>query len=337
MSGGTSGPDGGAPSPDEPGPVTVLVSAQGAMAAIAVDATQAYWTNPGTEVGIGNGSIGAVPLAGGAASIFASKQNYPGAIAAGPSTAFTGVQRDRRRHGRRGGRRDLDHREGSVMNLASVAVDAANVYWTTAGDAGGNGTVSVAPIGGGATTVLATEQSSPGPIAVSGSNVCWVSRGSGAGGSPSGAISCSPVTAANVTIVAMAQAGPVGVAVDATQVYWATSGTAAMMYDDSAVLKAPVGGGTTTVLAPAGKGPAGLVSDGTYVYWTAGTDGTVSKVAYGRRPGHHARARSVAAWSDRRRRELGLLGRRRNDLQDRQVARRYSPDVPVHHTGVGPS
>ena len=111
------------------GTPTTLASGQDEPDAIAVDGTSVYWINSVRT----NGAVMKLPLNGGAPTILAASQNYPYAI----------------------------------------AVDSASVYWTTYY----GGTVMKVSLDGGTTTVLVSGQNSPQDIAVDATSVYWTTHG----------------------------------------------------------------------------------------------------------------------------------------------------------------
>jgi hypothetical protein len=105
-----------------------------------------------------------------------------------------------------------------------LAIDSANVYWTVAGvGASIPGTLLSVPLGGGATTTLATGLDTPSALAADGTNVYWVSP-------TQGTVMKVPVGGGAITTLAWNQDDPTDIALDATSVYWAT---------DSAILRTP--------------------------------------------------------------------------------------------------
>ncbi len=72
------------------GTPTVLVSGLVAPHAMAVDATNAYWTSGvGTDAnGVGNGEVMKVPLAGGTPTTLASGLSFAGAIAVDATSVY---------------------------------------------------------------------------------------------------------------------------------------------------------------------------------------------------------------------------------------------------------
>ena len=162
-------------------PVT-LVSNQDTPWAIAVNATNLFWTNnaPGTDEGF-NGTVMTVPLAGGTPITLASAQTGP----------------------------------------SSIALDDTSVYWVNSGASNGT-VLKCAQSGcAGNPTTLASQQNAPHAIAVDAKNVYWTDWGTDVvmmvpvtgGVATTLAIgSCAAVDAG--------QCNAYGLAADATRVYW---------------------------------------------------------------------------------------------------------------------
>jgi hypothetical protein len=216
--------DGGAPEQAST-PSATLVGGQDAPWAIAVDATNVYWTNKSSP----NTSLGAViklPLAGGPPQILASGQASPWGIAVNSANVYWVNN----------GSTDMSN--GTVMSVGldggtpvviasgqnapwSVVVDSSNVYWTNYGDATGSGSVMEAPLDGGDSFALATGQDFPWGIAVDATSVYWTNFGdTGANGS----VMKVNIDGTNLTTVATGLSQPAGIAVDATSLYFTTSG-----------------------------------------------------------------------------------------------------------------
>jgi hypothetical protein len=169
----------------------------------------------------------------------------------------------------------------SGEGVDSIAVDAANIYWTTPSNAQPNsmggitldGTLKKCPLAGcsGAPTTLASGLNSPATIAVDATNV-YLATLNGSTVAQCGIGGCG-----TPTTLAVGQANASGVAVDATSVYWIASDT---------VMKCALGGcgGKPTTLASNQLVPSGIAVDGANVYWVNagagdGADGAVMKCA----------------------------------------------------------
>jgi sugar lactone lactonase YvrE len=154
---------------------------------------------------------------------------------------------------------------GSLTTVASspdapigVAVDAASVYWTTAG-----GSVMKAPIGGGAPTVLASGQKScTRPVVdAATASVYW-------GDPDDGTIMSVPLDGGSATLVTSGGAAT-DIAIAGADVVFASGYT---------LMKAPLSGGTPTSLGTAAGAPVlAVASDGTSAYFTS--YGSIWKVA----------------------------------------------------------
>lgn len=179
------------------GTPTVLAAGQAHPTAIAADAISVYWTNAGSGTcpptnpsctPPPTGSVMKIPIGGGTPTTLAGGQNNP--------------QR--------------------------IAIDATNVYWTNEGSSGQgsapsntDGTVMQVPIGGGALTTLASQQSLLGLIAVGATSVYFaVDVSPGNTTLSSGAILKVPIGGGTVTTLASGQYNPGGLSVAGANVYW---------------------------------------------------------------------------------------------------------------------
>jgi hypothetical protein len=141
--------------------------------------------------------------------------------------------------------------------------------------------------------VLASNQDSPGSIAVDATSLYWTNLGAIAGGKTStrlpGSVAKMPIGGGTPITLASGQLLPFGIVVDATSAYWADQGDSSDLAPGAApggsLLKVPLAGGDVVTLA-AGQRPGGLTIDATNIYWTnqgsvagasdaAGPDGTV--------------------------------------------------------------
>ncbi len=158
---------------------------------------------------------------------------------------------------------------GCLVTLATssfpngIAVDSANVYWTTVPSPSG-GTVLKIPKTGGAPATLASGLYSPGGIAVSGTNAYWTSQDPA--GTNSGVIvqtvplsGGTPTSAADVLLSAI----PGDIRLDSNNVYWSV-----FDYTNGAILRAPLDGGAVATLASGETYPLYMTIDGTHAYWT---------------------------------------------------------------------
>ncbi len=136
----------------------------------------------------------------------------------------------------------------SQADNVALATDGVRYYWTSYD----GGTVSSVPLGGGATTVLASTQNFPYGIATDGVNVYWANLGSGT-------ICKVPVGGGATTTLASGQTGASGVAVFSGKVYW-TAG--------SNICTCPAAAGATRVIYAGATVAWGIAVDRTAVYWT---------------------------------------------------------------------
>ena len=251
--------------------LTTLATGQYIAEAIAVDATNVYFTDGPSVMKCAIGGCGGNP------TTLATDQ-LPGAIAADATNVYW-----------------TDRNDGTVMKCAiggcggkptilaseqwdatGIAVDATSVYWVN-NDAAtvshvGDGTVMKCSVDGcgGVPTILASGQSTPSYLAVNATSVFWTANGAvmacavgGCGGIP--------------TTLAQMHSYPNGLAADATAVYWTER---PQFHLDGKVMKCAAGGcgGNPTVLTSGQFAPAGIAVDATSVYWSGGRGGSVRKL-----------------------------------------------------------
>jgi hypothetical protein len=144
---------------------------------------------------------------------------------------------------------------------ANVAVDDAEVYWTSAVT---NGAAKSSTLnrqgkdGGKAIVVTSTQGAGLACIAIDGQNMYWV-QGSGV---MKAAKSGGPATA-----VASGQVGVDCVALDDKNVYWSLGGTEKAQFGDGAIAFAPKTGGASKVIVKGAEHAANLVVDDKNIYW----------------------------------------------------------------------
>ena len=150
-----------------------------------------------------------------------------------------------------------------VGDLACVAVDANNVYWTTARM---NGEVWSVPKAGGSPSRLAQGQATPRGIAVDANNVYWTNLQGGT------VVKCpfAGCGSGGPTVLASGQSSPFSVAVDANNAYWSN-------FNGGNVVRCAIGGcgNQPTDVAPGQNRPLEVATDGRNVYWTNQGNGWV--------------------------------------------------------------
>jgi hypothetical protein len=223
-----------------------FATGQSAPTSLAVDATNLYWTNAGSNSAVMKG-----PLAGGAPQALASGQVAAWGIAVDATSVYWTTAT------MNGKVQSVPIAGGAATTIASgqgiplgIAVDSAYVYWTNSAMPGA---VLRAPIGGGAATTLATG-TSPWGIAVDATSVYWTDSGSGT-------VNKAPLAGGTAITLASGQATPKALLLTATDVHWANDGNGSLWH-------VPIGGGTPTAGITGRNQPWGLAQDATGLYWT---------------------------------------------------------------------
>jgi hypothetical protein len=263
---GDDGGDGGTP--------TQIVNAGYSAYGLAVDGTNAYWSNRTAGAGVAK-----VSLDGGTPTVLARCTGATECMAvavAGSQVYFATTQMttgDLRQVSVGGGDASLLTPEESYASGASFALGAGGIYWPS------NQSLLWVPLDGGAPVPVATSVAAQG-VAVDAFNVYWTDVWNGIGASSVMRLSLdggSPVA------VASQLNSPQAIAVDSTGVYWTDYTTFGSSGNDGAVYMAPLDGGATVVLATAQSSPMSIAVDATRVYWVnAGAtenSGTVMAIA----------------------------------------------------------
>ncbi len=200
--------------------------------AVTHDASRVYWVTGGPST---TGAINVAPIGGGsAAQVLYGNQAFPEAVVTDGTTLYWGnwgtydAQGNYNNDGailkapNAGGSSPVTLASG-LSAPAALAVDGTNVYWTNIGKlsagglpAPGTGSVMQVAIAGGTPKTLASNQSVPLGIAVSGSTVTWAEFVLSA----PGAIESAPVGGGAVTTLVANVTDPFGLAVSAGSVYW---------------------------------------------------------------------------------------------------------------------
>jgi hypothetical protein len=254
------------------GATITLASGQRSAGPIAVDSTSVYWIDATT--------VSKAPIGGGSVAVLATGQM-------GQSLAVDGTDVYFATNGPAIGIAKVPVGGGSVTTLATVAndptyiaVDATNVYWTTPEVTGtptdccnSTGALSMAPVGGGSVTTLATLTYTAQYLAVDSTNLYWTVGG------PQGSVMQMPLAGGAPTTIASGQSYPGLIAVDSSSVYWTLTGGKARM--PASILKAPLGGGAPTTLVSGLTQLFGMAVNASSLVWTdmpASGDGRVMEL-----------------------------------------------------------
>ena len=214
------------------GTVTTLASAQDGPWAVTSNGASLFWANEGTYAGgFKDGTLASLVLgSGGSPTTLTSAQYAPAAVAVDQNNVYwvdagSGAILRLPLAGSAAGPTTLA--SGALVGTPrAIAVDGTNVYWTNYKSAGA---VSKVPIGGGAVTTIAANQSYPYGIATDGANVFWTNSGNGT-------VMAAPIGGGLARILASGQATPEAIAVDGESVYWVTHGSST---SNGAVVKTP--------------------------------------------------------------------------------------------------
>jgi hypothetical protein len=294
----------------------VLALGQSIVDGIAADGDNVYWTSRL------HGTINKASVTGGPSlppiTVLAKGRVGPSAIAIDATAVYWAEESSQG-----GVVASVSKTGGSVSTIATaqsrlggVAVDAANVYWTTSEHqlGAGDGTVSRQPISGGTPFSISTDGGLAGPIGVDAENVYWADTNTWmlvkapiVGGTPvrlaalanqstflgivpfEGHVyyttrdlgSVKRVTTSGTTdeTIADGQDLPYKIAVDVSGIYWTNTG------DSGTVMMIPRVGEQPVILAAgqgfpqsAGGGPTEIATDAHAVYWASGS-GEIVKVA----------------------------------------------------------
>lgn len=156
--------------------------------------------------------------------------------------------------------------------------DERNLYWATGDYAiDGAGTISMAPIAGGDTRVLASGLNGPVGVAVSATDVYWTMLWSTAFptrcevlGFVQYSLMKAPIAGGPFVEVACGSdwSGPAAITREGSNLYWAVD-LFGNDYTSGRIMSEPVGGSVATTLAQGGFSPVGIAADATSVYWTS--------------------------------------------------------------------
>jgi hypothetical protein len=243
------------------GTPTTVVAQTEVPFSIAIDAPHLYWSAIGS---FGAGSVLRVSLSGGAPSTIASGTGLQG-IALGATSVYWGADSNVLQMPLAGGKATkFATRQNSPY---AIAVDAQDIFWTDAGEydeSDPNGSIMKASIDGGAPVTLAARRSLPSSIVVSGSWVYWVDDGTPSalakvsvnGGTTTTLASFEPLTSASLAVDGTNIYWTTYVGPSTT-----TPGTSGQ------IMRMPLGGGAITTLASGQNMPSCVAVDATSVYW----------------------------------------------------------------------
>jgi hypothetical protein len=156
---------------------------------------------------------------------------------------------------------------------AQLAIDGANVYWTTGTplSLAPGGFVYSVPKTGGTPAVVAMAQDTPRGIATDGVHVFWANT---AGGT----VMQANIDGTMPVPLASSQSSPTGIAIDTANVYWTNS----VALTGSVWQVAQGGAGTAIALATLlGGAPLEIIAAGANVYWTSPGVDTIDMAVIG--------------------------------------------------------
>jgi hypothetical protein len=236
--------------------------------AIAIDATDVYWTN---------GQIYKLPLTGGTPTalipndVFTSNTFDPHALAVDDHDVYW-VQP---------GADDLaavmkvSKDGGTPVTLATIpgsdpdaiAIDDHTVYWANGSDSMGRRVMKVSKDGGDPIT-LATGAGSTFGFGIDATSAYWTTFVDAS----TSAVMKAPLAGGAATMLASGTAQPMDLAVDGVSVYWTNASTSQTFSGtpgtDGTVMAVPRAGGETITIGPDQEEPGGIAANGTTVCWT---------------------------------------------------------------------
>jgi hypothetical protein len=212
-----------------------VVSSQGDLKGIAVDADTVYFLKEGTWSGTYNkdGSVNKLSMQGGAVTQLAAGQDWP----------------------------------------VAIAVDNDHVFWVAQGTVAGTGRIVRIPKTGGVLEELASQQSAPCGLALNASSIFWRTNCNEAVPGP-GALMRAPKSGGAAGQLVASTDGSKYLAADDAYVYWTFAGYNKDQ-STGQVLKVSIGNPAgPIVLASNQNHPRGLALDSTRVYWANAGSGT---------------------------------------------------------------
>ena len=224
--------------------VQTLVSGQNSPFGVAVNATHIYWANTGDDTIMmanldGTDATDIVTVSAGSHPYgVALDSNYVYWTNLGGQTIY--------RAGLDGSNPTLLVDGSGLLQPASIAVDANYIYF---GDIAGNGSIKMAPLGGGSWQTVVADQTYPFGIAVYGSHIYWTDCGDNT--AATGSIMQADLDGGNAISLAGGQAHPVGIAVNSSHIYWANANT-------GSIVASNLSGGGLTTLVTGQSGLAGV-------------------------------------------------------------------------------
>jgi hypothetical protein len=240
---------------------------------IAVDATNLYWT---AYFAAGqNGTINAIPKAGGTRTRLVSDMSNPSGLAADATSLYWVNQGPGRtmlmKMPKAGGTPTmLALTDGSPTG--ELILDENSVYFTTTGLglSTAAGILKVAKTGGDPVGLFPGPAAHVAGLATDGVDVYWADNDES---NYKGSIMKVPAAGGTPTVLVTDQDRPVSIAVDAANVYWTNYAT---LPSSGTVMKMPKAGGPPVMIAGGLTAPRSVTVDATNVYWvSAWTSGPV--------------------------------------------------------------